>query len=162
MFNKHKLSQLPKEILYQEIKQHAESLTANESNLIANTANISSLLFNMIDNVNWVGFYFLDPNEEELILGPFQGNPACTRIPVGKGICGLAAQQKEPLIVSNVYEFEGHITCDPNTQSECVIPFFFKNQSLAGVLDLNSRQLKHFDEEDVKGLSLIINLLRLG
>jgi L-methionine (R)-S-oxide reductase len=108
------------------------------------------LLFNSLPNVNWAGFYFLQG--EELVLGPFQGNPACVRIPMGQGVCGVAAQQCETIIVPNVHEFPGHIACDVASNSEIVVPLF-DGERLLGVLDLDSQIIGRFDDRDAEGLN---------
>ena len=126
------------------------SLLKGEHDFIANAANFSALLFNSLPNVNWAGFYFL--REDELVLGPFQGNPACVRIPMGKGVCGVAAQQCETIIVPNVHEFPGHIACDVASNSEIVVPLF-DGERLLGVLDLDSTIIGRFDDQDAEGLN---------
>jgi GAF domain-containing protein len=126
------------------------SLLKGEHDFIANAANFSALLFNSLPNVNWAGFYFLQG--EELVLGPFQGNPACVRIPLGKGVCGVAAQHLETIIVPNVHEFPGHIACDVASNSEIVVPLF-DGERLLGVLDLDSPLIGRFDDQDAEGLN---------
>jgi GAF domain-containing protein len=126
-----------------------------EFDLIANAANFSALLFNSLPNVNWAGFYFL--RGEELVLGPFQGNPACVRIPMGKGVCGVAAQQCETIIVPNVHEFPGHIACDVASNSEIVVPLF-DGERLLGVLDLDSPLIGRFDDQDAEGLNELVTV----
>src|SRR5215216_5160338 len=108
--------------LYASLVIQLLSLLKGEHDLIANAANFSALLFNSLPNVNWAGFYFLQG--DELVLGPFQGNPACVRIPLGQGVCGVAAKQCETIIVPNVHEFPGHIACDVASNSEIVVPLF--------------------------------------
>src|SRR5215510_15363857 len=125
----------PKAKLYASLVVQLRSLLKGEYDFIANTANFSALLFNSLPNVNWAGFYFL--HGEELVLGPFQGNPACVRIPLGSGVCGVAAAQCETIIVPNVHEFPGHIACDVASNSEIVVPLF-DGERLLGVLDLDS------------------------
>src|ERR1041384_8532140 len=120
--------------LYASLVVQLLSLLKGEHDFIANAANFSALLFNSLPNVNWAGFYFL--RDDELVLGPFQGNPACVRIPMGKGVCGVAAQQCETIIVPNVHEFPGHIACDVASNSEIVVPLF-DGERLLGVLDLD-------------------------
>ena len=128
------------------------SLLKDEYDFIANTANFSSLVYNALPDVNWAGFYLLQ--DHELVLGPFQGKPACVRIPLGKGVCGFAAKQCETVIVPNVSEFPGHIACDPTSKSEIVIPFF-KNGKVAGVLDVDSDKLSDFDKTDADFLKQV-------
>ena len=131
-------------------------LLTGESDLIANAANTSALLFGALPDINWAGFYFL--RGDELVLGPFQGNPACARIPMGKGVCGVAAKRVETIIVPNVHEFPGHIACDSASNSEIVVPLI-KNQKLLGVLDLDSPSPARFDEEDAAGLAELVRIL---
>ena len=136
--------------LYASLVVQLLSLLKGEHDFIANAANFSALLFNSLPNVNWAGFYFL--REDELVLGPFQGNPACVRIPMGKGVCGMAAQQCETIIVPNVHEFPGHIACDVASNSEIVVPLF-DGERLLGVLDLDSPLIGRFDDQDAEGLN---------
>jgi len=139
-----------KEQLYANLVVQLLSLLKGEHDFIANAANFSALLFNSLPNVNWAGFYFLQG--EELVLGPFQGNPACVRIPLGTGVCGVAAQQLETIIVPNVHEFPGHIACDVASNSEIVVPLF-DGERLLGVLDLDSTLIGRFDDQDAEGLN---------
>lgn len=136
--------------LYASLVVQLLSLLKGEHDRVANAANFSALLFNSLPNVNWAGFYFL--HGEELVLGPFQGNPACVRIPLGKGVCGVAAQQCETIIVPNVHEFPGHIACDVASNSEIVVPLF-DGERLLGVLDLDSPLIGRFDDQDAEGLN---------
>ena len=136
--------------LYASLVVQLLSLLKGEHDFIANAANFSALLFNSLPNVNWAGFYFL--HGEELVLGPFQGNPACVRIPLGTGVCGVAARQCETIIVPNVHEFPGHIACDVASNSEIVVPLF-DGERLLGVLDLDSTIIGRFDDQDAEGLN---------
>jgi len=136
--------------LYSSLVVQLLSLLKGEHDLTANAANFSALLFNSLPNVNWAGFYFL--RGDELVLGPFQGNPACVRIPLGKGVCGVAAQQCETIIVPNVHEFPGHIACDVASNAEIVVPLF-DGERLLGVLDLDSPLIGRFDDQDAEGLN---------
>jgi GAF domain-containing protein len=136
--------------LYASLVVQLMSLLKGEQDFIANAANFSALLFNSLPNVNWAGFYFL--RGDELVLGPFQGNPACVRIPMGQGVCGVAAQQCETIIVPNVHEFPGHIACDVASNSEIVVPLF-DGERLLGVLDLDSPLMGRFDDQDAEGLN---------
>ena len=136
--------------LYASLVVQLLSLLKGEHDFIANAANFSALLFNSLPNVNWAGFYFL--RGDELVLGPFQGNPACVRIPMGQGVCGVAAQQCETIIVPNVHEFPGHIACDVASNSEIVVPLF-DGERLLGVLDLDSPLIGRFDDQDAEGLN---------
>ena len=141
---------------YANLVAQLRSLLKDEYNFIANTANFSSLVYNALPDVNWAGFYLLQ--DHELILGPFQGKPACVRIPVGKGVCGFAAKQCETVIVPNVSEFPGHIACDPESKSEIVIPLF-DGERVLGVLDLDSTSLGRFDDQDAEGLNELVTVL---
>jgi GAF domain-containing protein len=138
---------------YQEICEELHNLLVDERNLVANAANTAALLNQRLPDVNWVGFYFAE--EEELVLGPFQGLTACTRIPFGKGVCGLAAQEARTIIVPDVTKFKGHIPCDAASRSEIVIPLLNWGK-LRGVLDVDSARLNRFDEDDEEGLESIV------
>lgn len=135
--------------------QQARSLLANETDFIANAANLAALIFHSWENINWAGFYFLKQNE--LVLGPFQGKPACVRIPFGKGVCGSCAQQRQTLNVIDVHQFPGHIACDPVSNSEIVVPLI-KHQKILGVLDIDSPQYSRFDNQDQQILEAIAEL----
>ena len=141
--------------LYANLVVQLLSLLKGEHDLVANAANFSALLFNSLPNVNWAGFYFLQ--EDELVLGPFQGNPACVRIPMGQGVCGMAALQCETIIVPNVHEFPGHIACDVASNSEIVVPLF-DGERLLGVLDLDSPTIGRFDDQDAEGLNELVTV----
>ncbi|MCW8092288.1 GAF domain-containing protein [Alteromonas sp. ASW11-130] len=141
---------------YQRLVKQADSLVAGEHDLIANMANISALLFTQLEDVNWAGFYLY--KEEQLVLGPFQGNPACIRIPMGKGVCGTAAESRETLVVEDVHKFEGHIACDSASNSEIVIPLIV-GDTLFGVLDIDSPSIGRFSEVDKAGLTAIADSL---
>lgn len=141
--------------LYQEICEQLQELIGNESNFIANAANTSALLFQSLPDVNWVGFYIAEG--QELVLGPFQGKPACVRIPFGKGVCGKAAKQRSTVIVPDVNRFPGHIACDTASQSEIVVPLLNWGRVL-GVLDIDSASLNRFDDEDEEGLESVVSI----
>ena len=141
--------------LYQNLVLQLRSLLAGERDFIANAANFASLLYHSLPELNWAGFYLL--KDKELVLGPFQGKPACVRIAVGKGVCGVAAAQRETVIVPNVHEFPGHIACDSASNSEIVVPLQ-KDGRLLGVLDLDSPQFARFDEEDAEGLNKLVEV----
>jgi L-methionine (R)-S-oxide reductase len=141
--------------LYASLTVQLLSLLKGEHDFIANAANFSALLFNSLPNVNWAGFYIL--RGEELVLGPFQGNPACVRIPLGKGVCGVAAKQCETIIVPNVHEFPGHIACDVASNAEIVVPLF-DGEQLLGVLDLDSPLIGRFDDQDAEGLNELVTV----
>ena len=130
---------------YRLLLQQLDGLLSMETDPVANMANMAALLFNEIENLNWAGFYVL--RENTLVLGPFQGKPACVRIPLGKGVCGTAAQTGQTQRVANVHEFAGHIACDSASNSEIVIPIF-KQGHVWGVLDIDSPILARFGEEE--------------
>jgi len=123
----------------------AAAITHGETNLIANLANISALIWMYTDRINWAGFYLFDGSE--LVLGPFQGKPACIRIPMGKGVCGTAALSRETIVVEDVDNFPGHIACDSASRSEIVVPII-KGWELIGVLDIDSPELGRFGDEE--------------
>lgn len=137
---------------YKLLVEQARALIEGEDDWIANTANLSALLFNSLNDVNFAGVYRYENGE--LILGPFQGMPACVHIQMGKGVCGTAAQTEQTQIVENVHEFAGHIACDSASNSEIVLPIF-KQEKLWGVFDFDSTKLANFDEIDKKYLTEI-------
>lgn len=141
---------------YPLLEKQAKALMAGEEDWIANTANLSALLFNSLENVNFAGVYRYE--KDELILGPFQGKPACIHIPLGKGVCGTAAKNEKTEIVKNVHDFLGHIACDSASNSEIVVPIF-KNDKLWGVFDFDSTEIANFGEEDQKYLEKIASLI---
>ena len=138
---------------YSQLLSQAQGLMHGEKNLIANAANLSALLFNALPDLNWTGFYLFDGTE--LVVGPFQGLPACIRIPLGTGVCGTAALSRETQVVYDVNEFPGHIACDAASQSEIVIPLISSVGELIGVLDIDSPLVGRFDDEDRVGLEAI-------
>lgn len=141
--------------IYRELALMAEGLFRAERDPIANAANLSALLWLGLTDLNWAGFYFL--RNSVLVLGPFQGKPACVRIALGKGVCGSAAEQKRSLIVPDVELFPGHIACDVASRSEIVVPLL-QGGRLAGVLDLDSPRRARFDQEDAKGIETLAAL----
>jgi GAF domain-containing protein len=145
-----------KSALYRDLARQLAALIAGEPDPVANAANTAALIYHGLPNLNWAGFYFR--NGEELVLGPFQGKPACVRIPVGKGVCGTAAARGTTVLVSDVHDFPGHIACDPDSRSELVVPLI-KDGSVLGVLDLDSPQLARFDELDRDGCEQLVALL---
>jgi L-methionine (R)-S-oxide reductase len=155
MFEFTELSTATKTEFYKALTNQLYTLLGNEHDLIANAANLSSLLFHTMPDLNWAGFYFY--KQGELVLGPFQGKPACTRLALGKGVCGTAAQQRKTIIVANVHEFPGYIACDQASNSEIVVPIV-KSGQLIGVLDLDSPVLARFDEEDKAGLENLVEV----
>lgn len=158
MFEPIAIDATDKVTLYRELDQRLAALLRGERDLIANAANTSSLLFHALPDVNWVGFYLL--KDQQLVLGPFQGKPACTRIAIGTGVCGTAASRRAPVLVEDVARFPGHIACDTASRSELVVPLI-DNDRLLGVLDLDSPRLARFDEQDRLGCErLAATLLR--
>lgn len=142
---------------YELVKKQLQALVHDEPNQIANLSNASALLNQFLDRINWVGFYLME-NDSELVLGPFQGLPACIRIPLGKGVCGTAALKKETIRVHDVNTFPGHIACDAASQSELVIPLV-KDGTLLGVLDIDSPEKDRFDELDQQKLEEFVHIL---
>lgn len=133
-----------------------DALLEGESNLVANLSNASALLNQFLERINWGGFYLME--DGELVLGPFQGLPACVRIQVGKGVCGTAVAEKKTMLIEDVHAFPGHIACDAASQSEIVIPLI-KDGSVIGVLDIDSPELSRFTKEDQEGLELFTKVL---
>lgn len=142
---------------YELVEKQLKALLEGESNAIANLSNAAALLNQFFERVNWVGFYLVE--DEELVLGPFQGLPACVRIPLGRGVCGTAASKKETVLVEDVHQFPGHIACDAASQSEIVVPMIRNDGSLIGVLDIDSPEKARFDETDQKYLEQIVSTL---
>lgn len=140
--------------------RQAEALLEGERELIPNLANLSALLWSSMDRLNWAGFYLM--KRGELLLGPFQGKPACIHIPLGKGVCGTAAERKETLIVPNVHEFPGHIACDGASRSEIVVPLLSGDNDVLGVLDIDSPCPARFTAEDAKVLEQLAGLIVSG
>jgi GAF domain-containing protein len=138
-----------KPVGYERLARQLEALLAGERDGIANAANTAALLFDALPRVSWAGFYFA--RGSELVLGPFQGKPACVRIAVGRGVCGAAAARRATIVVADVNRFPGHIACDTAARSEVVVPLV-AGERLVGVLDLDSAELERFDEEDARGL----------
>lgn len=149
------MTTLSKSELYDRLAAQLRSLLEGERDLIANAANFSSLVFHSLPDVNWAGFYFAKGSE--LVLGPFQGKPACIRIKIGEGVCGAAAAKRETVLVPNVHEFPGHIACDSASNSEIVVPLI-KDSQLLGVLDLDSPRIGRFDEHDAEGLERLTRI----
>ena len=138
---------------YAQLLAQARALMHGERDRVANAANLSALLWQALPGLNWCGFYLYDGTE--LVVGPFQGLPACIRIPLDKGVCGAAARTRRTQLVRDVDAFEGHIACDSASRSECVVPLVADDGALLGVLDLDSPHLARFDEEDALGLEAI-------
>lgn len=144
--------------LYPRLAAQAAALVEGEPDAIANMANLSALLWQALPELNWAGFY--RRAGDQLVLGPFQGKPACVRIPWGKGVCGAAAAEKKPQVVPDVHAFPGHIACDGASRSELVIPLFAPDGTVAGVLDLDSPVPGRFTGEDLEGLLPIAALIK--
>ena len=141
---------------YEKLKKEIKALIDGVPYEIANFANVSAALWQNLDNINWVGFYLME--EGKLVLGPFQGKPACIEIPLGRGVCGTAAQEKRTVLVEDVHQFPGHIACDSASNSEIVVPIF-KNGEIYGVLDIDSPYFSRFTAEDRRGLEEIVKIL---
>lgn len=135
---------------YDTLVEQAEALLAGEHDLVANAANLASLVYHSLPDLNWVGFYLFDGRE--LVVGPFQGQPACVRIALGKGVCGTAAETRTTQVVEDVNSFPGHIACDARSRSEIVIPLVDRTGALVGVLDVDSPLLGRFDAFDRVGM----------
>ena len=142
---------------YSLISKEIEALTSDVSDLIANLSNVSALLNTELTDINWVGFYLL--KDDKLILGPFQGKPACVNIPVGKGVCGTAVSTDSLQLVKDVHEFPGHIACDSASNSEIVLPLHDKSGKVVAVLDIDSPTLGRFSEADGEGILLLQPIL---
>ncbi|OFW80544.1 MAG: hypothetical protein A2201_05050 [Alicyclobacillus sp. RIFOXYA1_FULL_53_8] len=149
------------EDFYKQLIEQARHLIMGESNEVANLSNVSALLKMNLQDTNWVGFYLWNEQEQQLILGPFQGKPACIRIDYGRGVCGTAVSERQIQVVADVHAFPGHIACDPDSRSEIVIPFE-KAGRLIGVLDIDSPSKGRFSEEDAKGLREVMDVLIAG
>lgn len=141
---------------YETLTKQLDALLSDEPNLYANLSNASALLNQFFDRINWIGFYLME--DGELVLGPFQGLPACVRIQVGKGVCGTAVEQKNSIIVPDVEKFPGHIVCDAASRSEIVIPIIKENEVI-GVLDIDSPEVNRFSDEDRIGLEKVVQVL---
>ena len=142
--------------LYRDLAEQLRALLAGEADRIANAANMAALIFNGLPDLNWAGFYFTQGNE--LVLGPFQGRPACVRIAWGNGVCGAAASRGATVLVPDVHEFPGHIACDAASQSEIVVPLVKADGSLLGVWDVDSPSVARFDEQDRAGMEALCDV----
>lgn len=142
--------------LYADLAGQIAALLAHESDVTANLANAAAAIYHTLPEINWVGFYLL--RGSELVLGPFQGKPACVRIPLGRGVCGAAAQQRRSVLVMDVHAFPGHIACDSASESELVIPLI-NDETLIGVLDLDSPRLARFDARDQAGCEALVAII---
>jgi L-methionine (R)-S-oxide reductase len=142
---------------YEELEAQARALVAGEPDVVANAANLAALVFNALPRINWAGFYFLQG--EELVLGPFQGKPACVRIPVGKGVCGTAVAEARSQLVPDVHAFPGHIACDAASRAEIVVPLRDRAGRIFGVLDIDSPEANRFDDADLAGVERLARVL---
>jgi len=156
----HTLEPLPagdKASAYAELARSLRALLEGEPDLVACAANMAALLYWSLPELNWAGFYLVEPRTGDLLLGPFQGKPACIRIPIGNGVCGTAAARRETLVVADVHAFEGHIACDSASNSEVVVPIL-DGERLIGVLDLDSPVPARFDADDARGLEVLVQV----
>lgn len=158
MEDHNKISAPDRESFYKILLIRLEGMLSSESDSIANLANSSALLFQNLNDINWAGYYIIKNNE--LVLGPFQGRTACTRIKMGNGVCGTAAKEQKIQVVKNVHEFEGHIACDSATNSEIVIPVII-NGMVKALLDIDSPSFERFDEIDAEYLKLFVDKLNI-
>jgi len=140
---------------YESLAQQLSGLLQGEPDAVANAANMSALIYELMPDLNWAGFYFM--RGSELVLGPFQGKVACVRIAVGRGVCGTAVERKASMVVPDVHAFPGHIACDSASNSELVVPLI-RNGTVLGVLDLDSPNLNRFDEEDREGCERLVRI----
>jgi GAF domain-containing protein len=143
--------------MFDDLRSQLSGLVHGESDLIANTANFSSLVFNSMPGLNWAGFYFL--RGDELVLGPFQGKPACIRIKKGRGVCGTTVVEGKAIVVPDVHAFPGHIACDVNSRSELVVPVRGAGGEIVGVFDLDSPLPNRFDQTDADGIESLVKIL---
>ncbi len=156
MFQTAKIDQADKVEFYRELSQQLKGLLHGESDVIANAANTSALIFEMMPDLNWAGFYFLK-SKDELVLGPFQGKTACVRIAVGRGVCGTAVETGASILVEDVHAFPGHISCDAASRSELVVPLRHADRIL-GVIDLDSPIVSRFDADDQAGIEALARI----
>lgn len=148
-----------KKSFYKLLARQAIAMTADIPHLISNLANLSALLNDALNDINWVGFYLADNCEEKLVVGPFQGLPACVEIPFGKGVCGTCVVENQVMLVPDVHQFPGHIACDSASNSEIVLPIHDRTGKVFGVLDIDSPCFGRFDEIDRDGLLEIVKIL---
>ena len=156
MFEAKALKVDDKAAFYRELAQQLEGLLSGERDAIANAANTAALLFTTLPDLNWAGFYFLK-SPDELVLGPFQGNPACVRIAVGRGVCGAAVAQRRTMLVEDVHAFADHIACDAASRSELVVPLI-RDGRILGVIDLDSPHVARFDRDDQRGIEAVAEI----
>jgi len=155
MFNAAPIQAASKSELYDELAEQARGLLHGERDRIANAANFAALVYHALPDLNWAGFYFYDG--AELVVGPFQGKPACVRIAIGKGVCGTAAERRETVLVEDVHAFPGHIACDSASNSEIVVPLL-RGGELLGVLDLDSPHHARFQAHDARGIESLAKI----
>ena len=156
----HELKDLPsgdKAAAYAELERSLAALLAGERDFVASASNTAALIYWSLAGLNWAGFYLVEPASGDLVLGPFQGKPACVRIAIGRGVCGTAAARRETVVVPNVHAFPGHIACDSASNSEIVVPVL-DGERLIGVLDLDSPIHARFDEADARGLEALVRV----
>jgi len=153
MFEEQTIQSSSKPEFYRELAGQLQALLDGEADPIANAANTSALIFQMLPELNWAGFYFLQ-SDDELVLGPFQGKPACVRIAVGRGVCGTAIEKEQSILVEDVHAFPGHIACDAASRSELVVPLF-RDGLVFGVIDLDSPLPGRFDSDDQAGIEAL-------
>ncbi len=156
MYQIQKIETNDKKKFYNYLNLKLTGLLCEESDWLANLSNAAALLWFLLDDINWTGFYLYKNNQ--LVLGPFQGKPACTRIEIGKGVCGTAGKELKTQVVRNVHEFPGHIACDSESNSEIVVPIVYKGK-LVGVLDIDSPIYDRFNDEDAKFLEKFVEVL---
>jgi GAF domain-containing protein len=147
-----------KRAMYEDLRAQLGGLVHGEHDWIANTANASALVFNTMPGLNWAGFYFMQ-GQDELVLGPFQGKPACIRIRKGRGVCGTTVERRATSVVEDVHAFPGHIACDAASRSELVVPIFDKDGAVIGVFDLDSPLPGRFDAVDAEGIESLVRIL---
>jgi GAF domain-containing protein len=156
MFETPTINAASKPEFYAELAGQMRGLLEGERDRIANAANFAALAYGALADVNWAGFYFFDG--VELVVGPFQGKPACVRIPIGKGVCGTAAATRQTQVVADVHAFPGHIACDAASRSEIVVPMFDRGGALIGVWDVDSPKPGRFDDEDRRGMEALVRI----
>ncbi|MBX6353335.1 MAG: GAF domain-containing protein [Thermoflavifilum sp.] len=162
MYEHQAISAATKAEFYEALGNQLRHLMDGEPSPLANLSNASALLYAHLTDINWAGFYLWSDADQCLILGPFQGKPACIRIPAGKGVCGTAWSRGETVVVPDVHQFPGHIACDPASRSEIVVPLRTAEGRAVGVLDIDSPQTGRFDDEDARGLEAFARVLGAG
>jgi GAF domain-containing protein len=155
MFEAASIETADKVEFYRQLVQQLQGLFDGERDMIANAANMSALLYQTMPDLNWAGVYLL--KGDQLVLGPFQGKPACVRIPIGRGVCGSAIERKSSILVEDVHAFPGHIACDAASRSELVVPIF-RNGETIGVIDLDSPRVSRFDIDDQAGIERLAEI----